>query len=101
MSPRKYNSPRANYRPPLVVIANVLELTVILCLISIPVWLIGGMVVGSPAGFMGALGGIGAAITSVIAWTVVYIARTLDDIGYAVGAPAETLPMPSERVAGR
>lgn len=89
-TPRKPLRPRSHDRPHLRFLGTTFQM---LLYFGVPVG-VAAIVMGDIPGMQAAAALLGSALLFGIGWVVVYIARTLDDIGYAVGAAAEGLPLP-------
>ena len=87
-------SPRSYGRPPLSGLATLFQALVYAGVGFAILAVVIAFIAEDPVGFMAAASLLGGALLCGIGWVVVYIARTLDDIGYAVGAPAGRLPLP-------
>lgn len=88
--------PRSKSRPPLNLFATVMQFFMWASLLLAVVGM-GFFVSGDEASFGVSIAGFGGFISCGMGWTLVYIARTLDEIGFAVGAPANSEPLPPSR----
>src|SRR5699024_11031248 len=97
----KHKNPRSFDRPPLTALSNIFMLLTYLSAFATVAAAIVALFIADPVGMVVALSMFGSAIACGLAWTVVYIARTLDDIGYAVGAPSDSFPLPPVHATNR
>lgn len=93
-APRKPLRPRSHDRPHLRFLGTTFQMLMYLSVGFAVFFGVIAIAIGDSVGVQIAAALLGSALLCGIGWVVVYIARTLDDIGYAVGAPAEGLPMP-------
>lgn len=91
--------PRGHDRPPLSFLSTTFQILMYLSVGFAILAVVVTFLAEDPEGFFVAAAMLGGALICGIGWVVVYIARTLDDIGFSVGAPAQQLPLPPARTA--
>lgn len=86
--------PRSHDRPHLNLLSAIFQMLMYGGVGFAILFVVISIIADDPSAIGAAAGLLGGSLVCGIGWVVVYIARTLDDIGYAVGAPPNQLPLP-------